>query len=105
MPEVSVSIAGRDYMVSCADGEEERLQSLGAIVDGKLRGGIDAGALSETRALLYASIFLADELKDRRDDSGTDEPGIDNRSAKALENLAERVEGLASRLENGADSA
>lgn len=105
MAEVSVSIAGRDYMVSCADGEEERLESLGAIVDGKLRDGIDPGALSETRALLYASIFLADELKDRRDGSGPDAPGIDARSAKALENLADRIEAFASRLENGAGNA
>ncbi|WP_420605357.1 cell division protein ZapA [Novosphingopyxis sp.] len=111
MAQVSIAIGGRDHMVNCADGEEERIQSLGALIDEKLRDGIDAGAISETRALLYAALFLADELKDLREraeapEGGANEQsGVDEQSVRALENLADRVEAFASRLEKDAPSA
>ena len=33
MPDVKISIAGRDYFVACNPGEEQRLMDLGAMVD------------------------------------------------------------------------
>ena len=33
MPDVKLSIAGRDYFVACNPGEEQRLIDLGAMVD------------------------------------------------------------------------
>ena len=67
MAQVSLGIGGRDYIVNCADGEEERLESLGALIDETLRGGAEPGALSENRALLYAALFLADKLLDQNE--------------------------------------
>ena len=102
MPQVKLNIAGREYQVNCADGEEQRLEALGGLIDDKLREGAEPSALSETRALLYAALFLADEVHDlRRQPAHSD----DERSAVALENLAGQIEGLASRLENAAPDA
>ena len=106
MAQVSLAIGGRDYVVSCADGEEERLESLGGLIDDTLREGADPGALSETRALLYAALFLADKLKDAGESPAAPASSEEGeRSAKALENLAERVEAFATRLENGSANA
>ncbi|WP_187336275.1 cell division protein ZapA [Novosphingopyxis iocasae] len=108
MAQVSLAIGGRDYVVSCADGEEERLESLGVLIDESLREGADPGALSETRALLYAALFLADKLKDIGEAPAAEAPTAaenDERSAKALENLAERVEAFATRLEKESASS
>ncbi|MBH9538138.1 cell division protein ZapA [Novosphingopyxis sp. YJ-S2-01] len=107
MAQVSLAIGGRDYVVSCADGEEKRLESLGVLIDESLREGADPGALSETRALLYAALFLADKLKDIGEAPAPEAPTAegDERSAKALENLAERVEAFATRLEKESASS
>jgi len=105
MAEVSITVAGRDYTVACTDGEEQRLESLGRMIDSKLREGADPLALSESRALLYGALFLADELDEWRSRPPAPEPADDEKSVKALENLAERVEAFASRLENGEQNA
>ena len=108
MAQVSLAIGGRDYVVSCADGEEERLESLGVLIDESLREEADPGALSETRALLYAALFLADKLKDIGEAPAPEAPTAsegDERSAKALENLADRVEAFATRLEKESASS
>ena len=106
MASVDVEIAARRYSVSCRDGEEPHLREVAAIVDRKAQdAGSALGSLSEVRQLLFASLLLADEVKEHRagrpvapdDDSG--------RIADALERLAERVEALAQRLESGAQSA
>lgn len=57
MPQVKLNIAGREYQVNCADGEEQRLEALGGLIDDKLREGAEPSALSETRALGSARCF------------------------------------------------
>ena len=101
MASVEVEIASRKYSVACRDGEEEHLRSVAAIVDSKARDAAEAlGSLSEARQLLFASLLLADELKDHRSGQA---PAIeaepDPALADALERLARRVESLAEALE------
>jgi cell division protein ZapA len=100
MAMVEVEIAARRYSIACRDGEEEHLRSVAALVDGKAQDAAAAlGSLTEARQLLFASLLLADELKERR--AGTtpaDEP--DPKLAEALERLAARVESLADGLED-----
>jgi cell division protein ZapA len=107
MASVDVEIAARRYSVACRDGEEEQLRAVAAIVDRKAQDAAAAlGSLSETRQLLYASLLLADELRERR--SGANpaiEPQDDPAAADALERLAERVESLADRLERSAEAS
>jgi len=101
MASVEVEIAARKYSVACRDGEEEHLRSVAAIVDGKAQDAAAAlGSLSEARQLLFASLLLADELKDHR--SGrppAPQAGLAPAMVDALERLAERAERLAEQLE------
>jgi cell division protein ZapA len=107
MASVDISIAGRTYSVSCRDGEEPHLRSLAATVDRKAQEAATAlGNLSESRQLLFASLLLADEIKERqRGNAPEPEPEEDPAVADALERLADRVESLAQRLETKADNA
>ena len=101
MATIDVEIAARRYSVACRDGEEEHLRSVAAIVDRKAQQAAGAlGSLSEVRQLLFASLLLADELKEHR--AGNPPPPeaeSDARVANALARLAERMEHLAQRLE------
>ena len=40
MSDVTLAVGGRNYTVSCADGQEEHVQRLAAVIDGKL-GSMD----------------------------------------------------------------
>ncbi|HEX8225575.1 MAG TPA: cell division protein ZapA [Allosphingosinicella sp.] len=107
MASVEVEIAARKYSVACRDGEEEHLRSVAAIVDAKAHDAAAAlGSLSEARQLLFASLLLADELKEHR--SGQAAPPAaepDPALAEALERLARRVESLAEQLERSAPAS
>ncbi len=109
MASVEVEIASRGYSVACRDGEEAHLRSLAAIVDRKARDAAAAvGSMGEARQLLFASLLLADELKEVRANgpaASVAEPETDSLIAEALERLAERMEILAERLESGARNA
>ena len=105
MPDVKISIAGRDYFVACNPGEEQRLMDLGAMVDAiALEAGGGSRGLTENRALLFSALLLADKLQD----AGGGAVAAPNaqtsaafaQSADVLEGLADRFENLALRLEN-----
>ena len=102
MASVDIEIAGRKYAIACRDGEEEHLRSVAAIVDHKAHEAESAlGSLGEARQLLFASLLLADELKDMRaGNPAAFEP--DPAVAQALERIAGQVESLADRLESRA---
>ena len=119
MPSVEIEIGSRRYQIACRAGEEEHLQAVAAIVDGKARDAAGAlGSLGETRQLLIASLLLADQLHEQQNGAAAapapaaapgpaDDPADDPASeavADALERLAERMESLAARLESGAPS-
>ncbi len=99
---VDVEIASRSYSVACRDGEEAHLKSLAAIVDRKAKDAAAAvGAMGEARQLLFASLLLADELKELRSGgaAANQDPEADALMTEALERLADRMELLANRLE------
>lgn len=105
MADVRLSIASREYIVTCKDGEEPRLQALGAMVDEMAReAGGPSGGLNESRLLLFSALLLADKLHDAKSGiapappvSGND-PDVEEATG-ALEKLAERLEALADKLE------
>ncbi len=105
MPDVKLSIAGRDYIVGCKPGEEPRLAALGAMVDASAQEAGSSGNLNETRTLLFSALLLADKLHDANAGSSTTSEDTQAsiataQSADALEGLASRLENLALRLEN-----
>ncbi|WOF41834.1 cell division protein ZapA [Sphingopyxis indica] len=82
MADVHLNIAGRSYDVHCADGQEEQLRQLAAMVDEKARGMTGS---TEVRQLLFAALMLADEASEARGKVEKAEPESDSlRAAVAL---------------------
>ncbi len=62
MPEVIVTIGGRDFEVACQDGEQHFLRSAAALLDGEASVlSSQIGRLPESRMLLMAGLMLADK--------------------------------------------
>ena len=64
MAEINLAIDGRSYPIACDDGQERRVQQLGAYVDQRMKDVSIAGANNKTQALVLASLVLADEVFD-----------------------------------------
>ena len=107
MAQIEVEIASRKYTVACRDGEEDHLRALAAVVDKRAQDAAAAlGNLTESKQLLFASLLLADDLKEgsaaapaAAAPAPPAPPEPDPRLADSLERLAQRVETLADRLE------
>lgn len=114
MADVSIDIGGRQYSVTCRDGEEEHLRSIAQLVDAKARdAGRAVGGVNETRNLLFAALLLADELSDARKGVAAPPPPAAPPAPPAqlqpdytpiIEKLAARIESLAERLEGEASN-
>lgn len=62
MPEVIIQIGGRDFEVSCQEGEESYLQSAASMLDDEAQVLADQiGRMPESRMLLMAGLMLADK--------------------------------------------
>ena len=105
MANIDIDVIGRRYSVACADGEEDHLRSVAALVDRRARDAAQAlGSLTESRNLLYAALLLADDVKEARSGAPMIEPDPDPKVAEALEGLAARIEKMADRLEAQAEA-
>jgi cell division protein ZapA len=105
MAEIDVFIAGRAYKVACRDGEEDSLRKAASLVDAKSREALAGlGTLSEARQLLFASLLLADELVDDGPAPPSHPTAVPALSERAVR-VADRLESLATALENGASRA
>lgn len=61
MPEVIIQIGGRDFEVSCQDGEEPFLEAAAKMLDSEAQVLSDQiGRIPESRMLLMAGLLLAD---------------------------------------------
>jgi cell division protein ZapA len=116
MPQVSVTINGRQFRMACEDGEEEHLMQLAADLDTRitrLRGRF--GEIGDTRLTVMAALTLADELSETKEKLQRVEPELatlqdasavsadraqetQGAIAAALNAAAERIEGLTRRL-------
>jgi cell division protein ZapA len=110
MAEVEVRIGGRKYELSCRDGDEDRVRGLAGMIDRKAADAAQAmGDLNEVRQLLFAALLLADELSEEQAKAAppapppTAQPSAmeDEVAIMVIDELASRVESLATRLENG----
>jgi cell division protein ZapA len=116
MPQVSVTINGRQFRMACEDGEEEHLMQLAADLDtriARLRGRF--GEIGDTRLTVMAALTLADELSETKEKLQRVEPELatlqdasavsadraqetQGAIAAALNAAAERIESLTKRL-------
>jgi cell division protein ZapA len=97
MAEVILQVGGRPHLVGCRDGEEARVQQLGAMLDERWDVAQRAAAgMGGERAMLFVALMLADDL----DDAGKRPPEGAAVSGPALLRIAERLESLADALEH-----
>ena len=109
MGQVVVKVNGREFPLSCADGQEPRIRRLAQYVDAKVGEFTrQIGQVGEARLLLLAAIVISDELSDaneallqeRSRNRAVAAPGEAEQAAAAgLRGVAERVEAIATRLE------
>lgn len=62
MSQVKLAIGNRTYAVACPDGQEAHIAKLGAMVAQKYDSLGDAKTPQDAQNLLFAALFLADEL-------------------------------------------
>lgn len=99
MAQVAVNLNDRDYVVTCADGEEEHVTRLARSVDAKVKALAKSfGQVGEARLLAMASIILADELHELKAAKAAVPPGAAD--AASLDRFAQRIEHIAARLES-----
>ena len=105
MAQVTITINGRAYPVACNEGEEQRIAELARYVDGKVKAfAKDLGQIGEARLLVLAALILADELADAqvepvRPQAGNGAAADEGKLVAGIENLAQRIEAIAVRLE------
>ena len=100
MSNVTLSIAGRNFTVACAAGEESHVLGLGSMIDGKLSAMGELSTQSESRMLLFAALLLADELHDAATKPGSAQESMPELGSDPPPQVTERLGALASRLEN-----
>ncbi len=93
MAQVTLTIAGRPHVVACKDGEEATLRGLGAMLERHAAAAQRASGGTSERTLLYIALMLADRLVEHEAHPAA---GID---PAMLERIAERLEAVASALE------
>ena len=100
MSNVNLSIGGREYAVACANGEEAHVIALGQTIDAKI-AAMGGGSHTETRALLFAALLLADEVHELKAAKGTAQPPAASPAIppERLAAIAERLENIAAALE------
>lgn len=106
MAQVDIRVNGRDYKVTCDDGQEERLQRLAAYFDRHVSQlSSELGQIGDARLMLLSALTLCDELfeaKARASDleNATQklEPDTEGAASRAIEAAVARVNELADRL-------
>ncbi len=102
-------INGKSYGVSCDDGQEERVTTLGRHIDQRMREIARAGAAgNESHLMILTALMLADETFELKDSAVTldqhvkkaaerdkDEAAI----AQAIDQLAQRIDHIAGRMQ------
>ncbi len=76
MSTVTLNIGPKTYTIACADGEEAHIEGLGAMIAEKYALLGASRAPLEAQNLLFAALFLADELADARKRTGGTEPAV-----------------------------
>lgn len=108
MAVIEVSINGRPHQLQVGDGEEARARRLASYVDG-IAGKLvqQHGNVGESKLLLLSCLMIADEYADALEEvkrlRAAAEKGLgvhESEAAAALARVAERLEQLATAVEN-----
>ena len=99
---VTIRLNGTPYQIGCGEGEEAHIESLAGEIEAVLESLVaSVGQIGEARLMAMAALILADRAHDGGSGAGDAQPSADEggeAAAAALENAAERILALASRL-------
>ena len=123
MGQIVVKVNGRDFPLSCADGQESRIRRLAQYVDAKIGEFTKTiGQVGEARLILLAALVITDELSDANEalqqernrarsaggsggggqvdaaPAGASAAAVQG-AASGIRSMAERIESIAARLE------
>src|SRR5229473_2128222 len=108
MGQIVVKVNGRDFALSCTDGQEPRIRRLAQYVDAKIgEFAKNLGQIGEARLILLAALVIADELSDaneavqqERNRPRAASPGgeASEAAASGIRGIAERIEAIAARI-------
>ena len=107
MAEVDIRVNGREYKVTCEDGQEERLQQLSAYFDRHVSAlSAELGQIGDARLMLLAALTVCDELFDAKgraadleDATHAMDPETLGGASRAVEAAATRINDIAGRLD------
>ena len=108
MGQVVVKVNGRDFPLSCADGQEARIRRLAQYVDAKIGEFTKTvGQVGEARLILLAALVITDELSDANEalqqERSRARPGgggeASEAAASGIRGAAQRIESIAARIE------
>lgn len=98
MSTVTLSIGPKSYTVACADGQEAHIQSLGAMIAEKYARLGSSRAPLEAQNLLFAALFLADELAEARKQVAPEPAPAAPDQSEEVEALRSTIAGLEQEL-------
>jgi cell division protein ZapA len=124
MGQVVVKVNGRDFALSCPDGQEPRIRRLAQYVDGKIGEFVGTvGQVGDARLILLAALVITDELSDANEalqqersrtrgpggsgggaagglgGESPEAPGAIEAAASGIRGVAQRIEAIAARIE------
>ncbi|MHA7872053.1 MAG: cell division protein ZapA [Hyphococcus sp.] len=107
MAQVEIRVNGRDYKVTCDDGQEKRLQQLASHFDRHVTQLSDElGQIGDSRLMLLSALTVCDELFEARErvtdlEGATDalDPGTAGAASRAIEAATARIQDIAARLD------
>lgn len=104
MAEVTLHIGGRQYDLHCRDGDEDHMHRLAERVNEKaMLARRGTPGMTEVRQLLFAALFIADELDDMiktKPRQSSLEFGTTADSDMEEGGLVDRINALAARIES-----
>ena len=96
MPEVTITIGGRNFEVACQDGEQPFLEAAAAMLDTEAQSmASQMGRITEARMLLMSGLLLADKtaaLEERVAQLEAERSALKAELAAAASRPAQRVE-------------
>ena len=103
MAQVTVKVNGRDFALSCDDGQEPRIRRLAQMIDARVTEFANSlGQVGDARLILLGALVLADELAEANDAlqrAGSPAPGPEaaDGAAQSIRDIAQRIEAIAAR--------
>ena len=100
MAQVDITVNGREYKVTCDDGQEARLRQLAAYFDNQVTNlAEDLGQIGDARLMLLSALTVCDDLFDARARVESLENASDELDAETLGGAARVIEAAARRVD------